>query len=92
MKIKLTYDEINELMQLVEEYYALVFDDEKREEIMKRLREYGEKIGMPIMIYKNLGEYPSLVIDEGIMWINVSRNISVIIDMDGISVDVKEDP
>ncbi len=89
-KIELTFNEIEELMNIAKEYYASIFDEEKQWEILKRLDEYDKKLNIPVFIFENAGEYPAIVIDEDNVWIDISREISIRITKKGISVEVEE--
>jgi hypothetical protein len=90
IRIELTYEEINELMQLATEYLASIFDEEKHKEVSGRLDEYDKKLNVPIFIFENAGEYPAIIVDEDNIWIDVSREISIRITKKGISVEVEE--
>jgi hypothetical protein len=88
MYIEITFEEINELMRIAEEYNE-AWDEspEKARELEEKLRRYEEKFRMPIFFDENLGEYPAIVIDENNVWIDVTRDIIVRIGRDRVSIE-----
>ena len=87
MYIELTFDEVEELMNIAIEYdKAWDESPERLKQIEKRLKEYEEKLGMPIFFDENLGEYPAIVIDPEHVFIDLDENTIIEIRRDGITI------
>ena len=87
MYIELSFDEINELMEIAREYdKAYRESPEKLKKLEEKLREYENKFNMPIFFDENLGEYPALVIDPEHVFIDLDRDTIIEIRRDRIAI------